>query len=236
MPPRPVGAELRDPGQSHVLGADAGAEFALDADPHAPRLLLPDRLGGEHVGDLRRADAEGDGGERPVRRGVAVAAHDERARQRQSLLGADHVHDALAGVFEPEEAKPMARGVLRERAHHPGHVRIRDRTPASAGRHVMVGDADGQGRLGHRQGTFRQLGEGVVRAFVDVMPIDEEQRRAVLPQGDLVIGPDLVEEGAGRAHDAGALSSCGSMTGAHWRAPSRSTRPSVISRRNRSGL
>ena len=63
---------------------------------HVLGRLLDQRLGGEHVLDLRGADAEGQRAERAVRRGVAVAAHDGHARQGQALLGADHVHDAAA--------------------------------------------------------------------------------------------------------------------------------------------
>ena len=48
--------------------------------------------------DLGGADAVGQRAEGAVRRGVAVAADDGRARQREALLGADDVDDALALV------------------------------------------------------------------------------------------------------------------------------------------
>ena len=50
-----------------------------------------------------RADAKGVGAKRAVGRGVAVAADDQQARQRQSLLGADHMHDALPRIVEAEQ-------------------------------------------------------------------------------------------------------------------------------------
>jgi len=48
--------------------------------------------------DFRRADAVGERTEGAVGGGVAVAADDGRARQREPLLGADDVDDALAWI------------------------------------------------------------------------------------------------------------------------------------------
>ena len=85
-------------GEDHVLRRDAGGQLAVDVDRHPLRARLRQRLGGQHVLDLARADAEGERAERAVGRGVAVAAHDRHARQRAALLGPDDVDDALAGV------------------------------------------------------------------------------------------------------------------------------------------
>ena len=62
------------------FGGDAVAERALVADPHAARLGLVQRLGGQDVLDLARADAERERAERAVRGGVGVAADDRHAR------------------------------------------------------------------------------------------------------------------------------------------------------------
>ena len=48
--------------------------------------------------DLGRADAVRQRAEGAMRRGVAVAADDRHAGQREALLGADDVDDALADV------------------------------------------------------------------------------------------------------------------------------------------
>jgi hypothetical protein len=48
------------------------------------------------------------------------------------------------------------------------------------GRGVVVHDAEGQARFGHLEPAFGELGEGVVRAFVHEMPVDPQQRRAIL--------------------------------------------------------
>src|SRR5207253_6613281 len=66
-----------------------------ERDPHRPRLALRQRLRREHVLDLRRADAEGEGAERAVRRRMAVAANDRHPRLRQPELRPDHVDDSL---------------------------------------------------------------------------------------------------------------------------------------------
>ena len=63
-----------------------------------PGAVLGERLGGEDVLDLAGADAEGEGAERAVGGGVAVAADDGHARLGEALLGADDVDDALARV------------------------------------------------------------------------------------------------------------------------------------------
>ena len=89
--------DLADEVQDHVLGRDAGAELAVDAELERLGLRLQQRLRGQHVLDFAGADAEGQRAERAVRRGVAVAADDRHAGLRVALLGADDVDDALRG-------------------------------------------------------------------------------------------------------------------------------------------
>src|SRR3990172_11016759 len=64
--------------------------------------------------DLGGADAEGEGPEGAVGRGVAVAADDEQTRLGETLLRPDHMHDALARVIEPEHGDLMISAVLEE--------------------------------------------------------------------------------------------------------------------------
>ena len=80
------------------LAVTPGGQLPVDRHPHVLRLLLDQRLGREHVLDLGGADAVRERAEGAVRRGVAVAADDRRAGQREALLGADDVDDALAEV------------------------------------------------------------------------------------------------------------------------------------------
>ena len=111
------GADLADDGEDDVLGGDAVFQRAVDAHPHVPRLLLDQRLGGEHVLDLARADAVGESAEGAVGRGVRIAADDGGAGQREPLLGADHVHDALAAVALMVVLDAEFAGVLGERGY-----------------------------------------------------------------------------------------------------------------------
>src|SRR5204863_503300 len=74
------GADLADDPQGHVLGGDAARQGAVHAHLHRLRPRLHETLRGEHVLDLRRADAEGERAEGAVGRGVGVAADDRLAR------------------------------------------------------------------------------------------------------------------------------------------------------------
>ena len=85
-------------GERHVLRRDARGELALDRDRHRLGPHLGQRLGGQHVLDLARADAEGERAEGAVGGRVAVAADDRHARLGPALLGPDDVDDALVGV------------------------------------------------------------------------------------------------------------------------------------------
>ena len=150
--------------------------------------------------DFGGADAKGVSAERAVGRGVAVAADDQQARQRQALLGADHMHDALPGIVQPEQLDAMLCRIFLDLAHHPRELGIGDILPRAAGRHVMVGHAEGQARLGDLDAALGQLAEGVERTLMNVVTVDPEQRLAVLAADDLVGGPELVDDGLGLVH------------------------------------
>ena len=104
------------------LAVTFGGSLPSTTRAHVLRLLLDQRLRGEHVLDLGGADAVGERAERAVRRGVAVAAHERGAGQREALLRADDVADALADVelvviFEPEQLGVLGEiGDLRRRS------------------------------------------------------------------------------------------------------------------------
>ena len=110
-----AGADLRDDGEDEVLGGDAVGQRAVDLDRHRLRALQRQRLGGEDVLDLARADAERERAERAVRAGVAVAADDRHARLGEAELRADDVDDALAGVAHRVQPDAELRAVLAQR-------------------------------------------------------------------------------------------------------------------------
>ena len=103
QPVAPSAPILRNDRKHDVLAGNPGRRRAIDRDAHALWLLLPNGLRHQHMRHLRRADAEGIGAERTMGRGVAVAADDQQARQRQALLRSDHMDDALARIVEPEQ-------------------------------------------------------------------------------------------------------------------------------------
>jgi len=66
--------------QANVFGRHARWQFAVEADAHGFGAGLPQGLGGEHMGDLRGADAKPHGAQSTMGRSVAVAAHHHHAR------------------------------------------------------------------------------------------------------------------------------------------------------------
>ena len=125
--------------EDDVLGFDARPKRPVHGDAHAPRLGLDDALAGEDHFDLRRPHAERHGAQRPVRRGVAVAADDGHARLGEAQFGTDDVHDALPGVAHAEmlDAEPGAVG--RQRFDLPPRFRLGDRQVLVDGGDVVVG-------------------------------------------------------------------------------------------------
>ena len=129
-------ADRLDDVEDHVLGGDAWRELAVDLDRHGALGGLRERLCREHVLDLGGTDAESEGPEGSVGGGVAIAADERHPRLGEALLGADDVHDPLAGVVDVEEghlelgavspatSPPAARrgGRPRELAPEGGHV------------------------------------------------------------------------------------------------------------------
>src|SRR5262249_47966580 len=195
------GADLADDGEDGVLGGAAGRQLAVAARPHVLRFLLDQRLGREHVLDFRRADAVGERPERAMGRGVAVAAHDGRARQGEALLRADDVNDALAAIeliviFDAEQL-----GVLGEGGDLAGALRIVDALGTVRGRNVVIDDRERLFRRAHASARDAQALERLRRGhLVDEMPVDVDQAGAVWLLVDEMIVPDLVVEGTRVRH------------------------------------
>src|SRR5215218_2427486 len=192
MAGRAAGAHLADRAEDQVLGGDAEAELALVADHHRARLALRERLGGEHVLDLARADAEGERAERSVRGGVGVAADDRHAGLGDAELGPDHVHDPLAVGAHRVDGDAELRAVGLERLHLYSRELVADAggDRRAVGRHVVVGRGQrAVGSANRAPGEPEPL-EGLRAGdLVDEVQVDVEQTRR-----HLVRGPDLVEQ------------------------------------------
>ncbi len=188
-----------DDRERDVLGGDARAQRAGDLDAHVLRLALDQGLRRQHVLDLGGADAVGQRAERPVGRGVAVAAHDRHARQGPALLGADDVHDALPHVADRVVVDAELGGGGVERLDLDAAVLVLDPLGAvERGGHVVVGHGDGLAGRADLPARQAQPLEGLGAGdLMDEMPVDVEQRGAVLGLVDEMGVPDLVVEGLG---------------------------------------
>ena len=168
---------------------------AVDADAHVLGFALDQRLRGEHVLDLGRADAVRQRAEGAVRRGMAVAANDGRAGQREALLGADDVHDALALVVLVEVLDAEVARVLGQRLDLDAAVVVVDALGAIGRRHVVVDDGQRLLRRAHLAARHAQAFERLRAGhLVDEVAVDVEQARAVVLALDHVIVEDLVVE------------------------------------------
>ena len=195
------GAHLADDRQDDVLGGDARRQLAVDHGAHVLRLGLDQRLGGEHVLDLRGADAVGERAERPVGRRMAVAAHEGRAGQGEALLRADDVDDALplvelVVIFEPEQL-----GVFRQVGDLRRAFRIGIGQVAVARRHVVVDHAQRLVRRPHLAAGEPQALERLrARHLVHEVAVDIEEAGSVRLLVDQMVVPDLVVQGAWLGH------------------------------------
>ena len=157
--------------EDDVLRVDARPQLAVHLDAAHLELVHRERLRGEHVAHLRRADAERDRAERAVRRGVRVAAADRHARLREAQLRTDHVHDALLAACRREEADAVLGAVALEAGI------ISSASESANGRELAVGRddvIDGRERaLGveHREAALAQHRERLRRRHL----VDEVQ-------------------------------------------------------------
>ncbi len=113
-PDTPTRADDRE---DQVLGGDPGGQFALDVDREGLRLALQQALRREHVADFGAADAEGEGAERAVGAGVAVAADDGHAGLGGAELRTDDVHDAAPRIAHAEQLDAELGGIALQLAH-----------------------------------------------------------------------------------------------------------------------
>ena len=194
-----AGADLADDGQDHVLG---GARPSGSSPSTSIRivfgLLLHQRLRRQHVLDLARADAEGQGAEGAVRAGVAVAADDRGAGQREAQLGADDVDDALADVVHVEQLDAELRGSCRVSVSTwMREVSSRDRLRAVARSGTLwSGTASVSVGPAHLAAGQPQALERLRAGhLVDEVPVDVEEAGAVRRSLDDVAVPDLLEQG-----------------------------------------
>ena len=178
---------------------------------------------------LGGADAEGEAAEGAMRRGMGIAAGHGQPGQGEALLGADHVHDALADVVELDIGQAIGLGVFLQELDLDPRFLVLYGKRAVRGRHVVVGDEELGLRTAHRATGRAQPLEGLGAGdLVDDLPVDIEQAGAVLLDVDYVAFPDLVEQGFRLRHRAPP--SIGPGCGPQGRGPGR-LRCRIIRRR-----
>ncbi len=140
--------------------------------------------------------------ESAVRRRVAVAADDCHSGQREALLGADDVHDALADIVFRIVLDPEILGVFRQRLDLDTAFLVLDAELAvGRGRHVVVDDGERLFGVPHLAAGHAQAFEGLRAGdFVDQMAVDPQQTGAVVLAIDQMVVEYLVVEGARCAH------------------------------------
>src|SRR4029079_1628020 len=124
--------------------AHADRKTTVDIDGH--RLEWPQwkRLGGEHMLDLRCADAHRQRAERAMRRGMAVTTHHRHAGLSQSQLWPDDVHDALFDVTHRMQSNAELFAIASQRLDLSTRDRVGNRLVDVDGRHVVVLSGDGE--------------------------------------------------------------------------------------------
>ena len=148
-----------------------------------------------------RADAVRQSAKRPMGRGVAVAAHDGGAGERESLLRANHMNDALALIELVIIVDTEMLGVVGKRCDLNGRVRIVDPLGAVRRRDIVIHNGQRLLRRAHFAASRAQTLKGLrARDLVDKVAVDIEEAGPIGGLMDQVFVPDFVVESAGVRH------------------------------------
>jgi len=146
------------------------------------------------------ADAVGERAKGAVRRGVAVAADDGGAGQREALLRPDDVDDSLPAVALVEIFDAEIARVPSQRLHLQRRFGIVDALGAVGGRNIVVDDGKRLFRRPHLALAQPQALEGLrARHLVHEMAVDVEEARAIRLALDDVVLEDLVVQRLGHS-------------------------------------
>jgi hypothetical protein len=190
---RAADTDAADRAEDDVLGRDPERQLAPVLDPHRLRPMARQALRREDVLDLRGADSEGEGAERSVGRGVAVAADDRQAGLRQAQLRPDHVDDPLAPAAGCVERDVELGAVGAQRVELSAREGVLDR--AVGRRDVVVHRRERQIGAPHPSAREPEPFERLRRGhLVDQVQVDVEQGGLAALLVDDVALPDPVEQ------------------------------------------
>ena len=139
-----AGADGADDRQDDVFGCNPRGKFAFHIDRHPLWPRLWQGLGSEYMLYFAGADTKCQCPKCTMGGGVGVATDDRHSWQGASLFGADHVHDALAGIAHRKVGDAKLGGVAPQRVHLNCRDRICDRLIDIGSWHVVVLCGDGQ--------------------------------------------------------------------------------------------
>src|SRR5260221_1824944 len=150
-----------------------------------------------------RADTPGERADAADRAGVAVAAHQGEAGQRNTEFGRNDVDDALPPVVHIEKveavvARPAPRGADHVDAFGAGGILV-----AAPWHRIddMVDDGENLLGMGRRAAGSLELAHRDAAAhLMQEEAVDAEERRILAEIGDDVIVPNLLEERQRRSH------------------------------------
>jgi hypothetical protein len=106
------GANLANDGQHHVFAGQAFGQHAIDLDAHVFGFFGQQGLGGQHMLNLRGANAMGQCAKGTMGTGMRIATHDRHTRQSGALLRPDDVNDALTQIIHLELRNTKGGAVL----------------------------------------------------------------------------------------------------------------------------
>ena len=186
-------AQAPDDPQDHILGTQRSMGGAMQHDAHVLRLARHQALGGQAMGHLGGADAEGQRAKGAVGGGMGVATDDGDARQREALLRTHHMHDTLTSIAHGQLDDAETPGVApqgRQLFLRQGVCHLE-----TCGGDVVIFHGKLCGTATHRAPGMLQRGKGLRRGhLVQQLAVDVQKRAAVRQLIHHMTGPELVVE------------------------------------------
>lgn len=151
--------------------------------------------------DFGRADAECQGAECTVGRGVRVAADHGDTWQGETFFRADNMDDALTQVIHREVMDTGILGVLVKSVDLNTAVFFLDAFGTVRGRNVVIRNGKGQFRVAHFAAGIAKAFESLRAGhFMNEMAVNINQAGTIILRIDHVTFPNLVKKGFRRTH------------------------------------
>lgn len=152
--------------------------------------------------DFRRTDTVRKRAESAMRRGMAVATNDGHARQGETLLWSDDVHNTLTAITFGIIFDVEIRGILGQSLNLNAAFLVLDAVDAIfRGRHVVIDHGQRLFRMAHLAARHAQAFESLrARHFVHKMAINIKEAGTIVLLIHYMVVPNLVIKCTRRAH------------------------------------